>query len=66
MDGLDLMWGLLFGSIGVGFAIYGRKERRGMPLIVGMALMICPYLISGFVLVLVCIVLMALPYFFRF
>jgi hypothetical protein len=61
-----LMWGLLFGSIGVGFFIYGRKQKAVVPLCVGVALCVFPYFIANvYALVLVGVVLMAIPYFVR-
>jgi len=57
---------LLFGSIGLGFVIYGRKQRAVVPLICGLALMIFPYFVSNnILLVVVGVALMAIPYFFR-
>jgi hypothetical protein len=66
MEVSSLLWGLLFGSIGLGFLIYGRKQRAVVPLICGLALMIFPYFISNTIL-LIAIggVLMAIPYFLR-
>lgn len=61
-----LLWGVLFGSIGLGFFIYGKKQRAIVPLVCGLALMAFPYFVSGTVLlVLVGTVLMAIPYFVR-
>lgn len=61
-----LIWGLLFGSIGVGFFIYGRKQKAIVPLCVGIALCLFPYFIANvYVLVLIGVVLMAIPYFVR-
>ena len=61
-----LLWGLLFGSIGLGFFIYGKKQRAVEPLICGLTLMIYPYFIgNNYLLVGIGIVLMAIPYFFR-
>ena len=66
MDTSSLLWGLLFGSIGLGFLIYGRKQRAVVPLVCGLALMIFPYFISNtMLLVTIGIVLMAVPYFLR-
>jgi hypothetical protein len=63
----SLLWGLLFGSIGLGFFIYGRKQRTVVPLVIGLALMIFPYFVSSTVLlVAVGAVLIAVPYFVRF
>jgi hypothetical protein len=62
----SLLWGLLFGSIGLGFLIYGRKQRAVVPLICGLALMIFPYFVSNTILLVVIgVVLMAIPYFLR-
>jgi len=61
-----LLWGVLFGSIGLGFFLYGRKQRRVAPLVCGLALMVYPYFMpSTVVLVLVGVLLMAIPYFIR-
>ena len=66
MNASILLWGVLFGSIGLGFFIYGKKQRAIVPLMCGLALMAFPYFVSGTVLlVLVGTVLMAIPYFIR-
>jgi predicted membrane protein len=62
----SLLWGLLFGSIGLGFLIYGRKQRAVVPLVCGLALMIFPYFVSSpILLIAIGIVLIAIPYFLR-
>ena len=66
MDTSSLLWGLLFGSIGLGFLIYGRKQRAVVPLVCGLALMIFPYFVSNpTLLIAIGIVLIAIPYFLR-
>lgn len=66
MDISFLLWGLLFSSIGLGFFIYGRKQKAVVPLVCGLALMIYPYFISStFPLVSIGAVLMAIPYFVK-
>jgi hypothetical protein len=66
MSGSTLLWGLLFGSIGVGFALYGKQQRAVVPLLCGIALMVYPYFVPNVIaLVGIGIVLMAIPYFFR-
>ena len=61
-----LLWGLLFGSIGMGFFVYGKKQRAVVPLVCGLVLMVFPYFVSNLVvLVVVGIALTAVPYFFR-
>jgi hypothetical protein len=66
MTGSSLFLGLLFGSIGTGFSIYGWRQRAVVPLLCGVALMIVPYFISSTLLLfLVGAVLIAIPYFVR-
>ena len=61
-----LLWGLLFGAIGLGFFVYGKRQRAVVPLVCGLGLMLFPYFVSNtIVLVLVGGVLIAVPYFFR-
>jgi hypothetical protein len=61
-----LLWGVVFGSIGLGFFIYGRKQQAVVPLVVGIALFVVPYVVSNlYLLLLVGIILIALPYFVR-
>jgi hypothetical protein len=61
-----LIWGIIFGSIGVGFAIYGKRQKAIVPLCVGVALCVFPYFIENvYVLVLVGVLLTAVPYFVR-
>jgi hypothetical protein len=62
----SLLWGVLFGSIGLGFFIYGRKQRAVVPLLCGLGLMIFPYFVSNnILLVAIGIALMVIPYFVR-
>lgn len=64
MNASTLWWGLLFGSIGLGFFVYGRKQRAIVPLACGIALMVFPYFVSGTAwLVIVGVVLVAIPRF---
>jgi membrane protein DedA with SNARE-associated domain len=61
-----LLWGVLFSSIGLGFFIYGKKQRAPVPLVCGIALMAYPYFIpNAIALVAIGIVLTAIPYFLR-
>ena len=62
----ELLWGLLFSSIGLGFFIYGKKQTMIVPLVCGVALMVYPYFMPNTVaLILTGLVLVAIPYFFR-
>jgi len=66
LDTASLLWGLLFGSIGLGFLIYGRKQKAVVPLVCGLALMIFPYFVSNpILLIAIGIVLITIPYFLR-
>jgi hypothetical protein len=61
-----LLWGLLFGSIGFGFFLYGKNQKAVVPLVCGVALMIFPYFVSNtIVLVAIGVTLIAVPYFVR-
>jgi hypothetical protein len=61
-----LLWGVVFGSIGLAYFVYGKKQQRFVPLLCGIALMVYPYFISNTVLlVAVGLVISAVPYFFR-
>jgi hypothetical protein len=62
----ELLWGVLFGSVGFGFFLYGKKQSMIVPLVCGLALMVFPYFMPNTVaLVLTGSVLVAVPYFFR-
>lgn len=66
MDTGTLLWGLLFSSIGLGFFLYGKKQRAIVPLVCGLALMIFPYFVANnLVLVAVGVALVVIPYFVR-
>ena len=61
-----LLWGLLFGSIGFGFFLYGKKQKAVVPIITGIALSVVPYFIADvYVLVMVGVILVAIPFFVR-
>jgi len=61
-----LLWGLLFGSIGLGYFIYGKKQRAAVPLVCGLGLMIFPYFVPNTMLLVgVGALLIAIPYFLR-
>ena len=66
LDTSSLLWGLLFGSIGLGFFVYGRRQKRVVPLACGVALMIFPYFVSNTILLVTLgLALIAIPYFVR-
>jgi hypothetical protein len=62
----QLWWGLLFGSVGLGYFIYGKKQAALAPLICGIALILVPYVVTSTpALVALGLALAAAPYFFR-
>jgi hypothetical protein len=66
MDAATLVWGMVFGSIGVGYFIYGKRQSALVPLVCGLLLMVFPYFFSSaWAIVLVGLVLMAIPRFLR-
>jgi hypothetical protein len=61
-----LLWSLLLSSIGLGFFVYGKKQKAVVPLFCGLGLMIYPYFVSNtLLLVAIGAALIVLPYFVR-
>ena len=61
-----LFWGVMFGAVGMGYFVYGKRQQRFVPLVCGIALMAFPYFVSSAVATfLIGAVLMAIPYFLR-
>jgi membrane protein implicated in regulation of membrane protease activity len=57
----------MFGSIGMGYIVYGRKQHKGIALLSGIVLCVFPYFVPNvFLLIIIGIVLMAFPFFFRY
>jgi len=67
MEGTSLLiWGMVFGAIGLGFITYGKKQKAAIPLFTGIALFMFPYFISNlYMLVIVGVLLVTLPFFVR-
>ena len=42
-----LLWGLIFGSVGLGYFIYGRGQEKLIPKYSGIALVFSPYLVPN-------------------
>jgi hypothetical protein len=63
MNTSTLTWGIIFGSVGLAFFVYGKKQKAVIPLFSGIGLMVVPYFISNmYILILSGIVLTALPF----
>ena len=66
MSTSSILWGVLFGSLGAGYALYGKKQRALVPFLSGLALMLFPYLIENtYLIVVVGAALAAAPFLFR-
>ena len=66
MSVASLLWSVLFGAIGMGFFIYGKKQVNLVFLGCGIALMVFPYFVSStWLLVLIGAVITAVPYWVR-
>ncbi len=62
----SIVWGMLFGAIGFGYFMYGRKQSRTVPLLCGIGLFVVPWFVTGtWLLVAAGAILMALPFFIR-
>ncbi|WP_133500671.1 hypothetical protein [Cognatilysobacter terrigena] len=61
-----LLLGVLLGSVGLGYAVYGRRQREPIALVCGIVLMVLPYVVaSAAALVLAGIAIAAAPWVVR-
>jgi len=59
----QIIWSMIFGSIGLGFFIYGKKQKAFVPLVAGIALFIFPYFIANtYILVFTGCAISAVPF----
>jgi len=59
-----LLWSLVFGSLGFGFFLYGKKQHAVVPLVCGLGLMTLPYVVSNLLLLITLgVTFIVLPYF---
>ncbi len=62
----ELFVGMIMGSIGLGYFVYGRKNGRVVALACGLLLMVFPYFVGGVWPQLgIGVVLMLVPWLFR-
>lgn len=65
-DPTSLIIGLIFGSIGVGYCIYGRKQSHLVAFLAGLFLIGLPYVIdSNVALIIVSLIIMVSPKFIK-
>lgn len=61
-----IVWNVLFGAIGAGYFLYGKRQHEGVPMICGFALMVFPYFVSSaWAVFIIGAILMAVPFLFR-
>ena len=61
-----LLWGMLFGSLGLGYLSYGKRQKRIVPFVCGLALIAFPYFVSSlWPLLGIGVLIAAAPYFIR-
>jgi len=66
MDGNLLLVSFLFGMVGLGLFMYGKKSQHMIHLIAGIGLMTVPYFISNLILmIVVCCAMTAMPWVLR-
>jgi uncharacterized membrane protein len=66
MNTSQLLLSVLFSSIGLGYFIYGKKQKNIVPFLCGLILMIFPYFIENTgLLILIGAAVLAIPYFMR-
>lgn len=66
MSPSTLFAGVIFGSVGLGYLMYGKRQAKLIPLLCGLVLSALPYFISNMVLLIaVGLVVMAVPLFIR-
>lgn len=61
--GTLIILGLLFGSVGMGYIVYGRKQHRSIALWAGVGLCAYPYFVSNLIAFIgIGVVLIAAPF----
>ena len=62
----SLFLSVLFGSVGIGYFIYGKRQNKFIPMLVGAALCGYPYFVSNiYVMLAIGVVLIVLPFLVR-
>ena len=66
METAPLLLSFLFGSFGLGYFVYGKKQANWIAMVAGVGLMAFPYFVSNiWIMVATGVVLMALPFIFK-
>ena len=63
MDPTTLFLGVLIGSLGMGYIVYGRRQKKGVALLAGFLLCGLPWFVSNsFFLIVASLAVAALPF----
>ena len=61
----SLIWGVIFGAVGLAYFVFGKRQQRFVPLFCGIGLMAFPYFVSNtLLLVIIGLVLSVIPFVF--
>ena len=67
MSTFQVVVNIISGAFGMGYFVYGKKQKMLVPLFSGVGLMAYPYFVSNTILLVVIgAVLLAVPYYFRY
>lgn len=67
MDSSDtFLWSILFGAIGMAYLVYGKNEKKLVPLLCGLSLCAYPYFVSSVLwMLLIGVALTLVPWFIK-
>jgi hypothetical protein len=66
MDTTQLLFSIVWSAIGLGYFVYGKRQRSMVPLFCGLGLMLFPYFVENWILLLGAgLVLTVLPFVMR-
>ena len=67
MSTASLVWGMLFGAIGSGYAIWGHRQKQLVALVCGLLMMVYTwFIVSPWMIVIIGVALMVAPFKLRF
>ncbi|WP_032864451.1 hypothetical protein [Acinetobacter dispersus] len=67
MNATQLFLGVIFSSIGLGYFMYGKKQKMTVPLVCGLVLMLFTYFIDSTAMIsIIGVALSIIPCFLRF
>ncbi|OEY96207.1 amino acid transport protein [Acinetobacter proteolyticus] len=67
MNATQLFLGVIFSSIGLGYFMYGKKQKMTVPMVCGLVLMLFTYFIDSTTMIsIIGVALSIVPYFLRF